>query len=86
MTHGFDVDSSLICEGIVGDGCGGGRLFMIKEDKLIAYDPQTKEEIVLLGDIEMAKSISKQGCIVSVVCQEQNIEFDLSALKKVQGV
>ena len=86
MTHGFDIDSSLICEGIVGDGCGGGRLFMIKENKLIAYDPQTKGEIVLLGGIKMAKAISKQACIVKIVCEEKNIEFDLSALKKIKEV
>ena len=80
---GFDLDSPLLCEGIVGDGCGGGRLFMVEDSKLKAYDPQTKESIVLLEDIEMPISISKSGCLVTIVCESQTIEFDLSALKEV---
>ncbi|MFT5835268.1 MAG: hypothetical protein ACI9RG_000153 [Sulfurimonas sp.] len=83
MNHGFDLNSPLICEGIIGDGCGGGRLFMVKENTLKAYDPTTKEFFELLQNIQNTLSISKKACIVSIVCEDETIEFDLSAMKKV---
>ena len=55
MTHGFDLNSPLVCEGIFGDGCGGGRLFIVENETLFAYDPQTKESITLLESVLNAK-------------------------------
>ncbi len=81
MIPGFDT--TLTCEGIIGDGCGGGRIFTIQDETLIAYDPYTKENILLLENIHMPKSISKNGCIISILCENEEIKFDLSALKKV---
>ena len=81
MIYGFDLDSPLICEGIVGDGCGGGRIFSIEENMLKAYDPQSKSSRILLEDIIKAKSISKKGCIITIVCESETIEFDLSSVK-----
>lgn len=78
MTDSFDLNDPLVCEGIVGDGCGGGRIFFIKDETLYAHDPLSKENRELLKDIKDAKSISKRGCIITVECQEQKIEFDLS--------
>ncbi|NOR58849.1 MAG: thiamine biosynthesis protein ThiF [Sulfurimonas sp.] len=83
MSHGFDLNDPLICEGIIGDGCGGGRLFMVKENVLKAYDPITKNSRVLLEDIKKPLSISKKACIVTVVCEDETIEFDLSEMRKV---
>ena len=83
MTHGFDLNNPLICEGIIGDGCGGGRLFMVQDEKLKAYDPTTKEYYELLEGVERASTISKSKCIVTIVCEDETIEFDLSAMKKV---
>ncbi|EDZ62229.1 hypothetical protein SMGD1_0613 [Sulfurimonas gotlandica GD1] len=83
MTHGFDLNDPLICEGIIGDGCGGGRLFMVEQNTLKAYDPTTKESHVLLEDIVKPLSISKSVCIVTVVCEDETIEFDLSAMRKI---
>jgi len=83
MTHGFDLNDPLICEGIIGDGCGGGRLFMVEQNTLKAYDPMTKNSKVLLEDIEKPISISKSKCIVTVVCESETIEFDLSEMRKV---
>ncbi len=83
MIHGFDLDSPLVCEGIIGDGCGGGRLFGVYDEKLKVYDPQTKEIVILLDDIKGVKSISKSGCIVTINSEAEVISFDLSALKKV---
>lgn len=78
MIHGFD--EKLTCEGIIGDGCGGGRLFTIDGDKLKAYDPQSKETILLMEGISKAKSISKKACTLFIECENENIEFDLPSM------
>ena len=78
----FDLDSPLVCEGIVGDGCGGGRLFIVENERLFAYDPQTKESTTLLESVRNAKKISKNACIITLECENRNIEFDLSAMKE----
>jgi len=81
MILGFDLNSPLVCEGIVGDGCGGGRIFSIVDGILKAYDPQSKEEIVLLKDIKNAKTLSKKACTLFIECENQKIEFDLPSMK-----
>lgn len=83
MSHGFDLDNPLICEGIIGDGCGGGRIFMVKDGVIKAYDPLSKDFFELLEGIQSPISISKSHCIVSVVCQNETIEFDLSSMKRI---
>jgi len=85
MIHGsnYDLNSPLVCEGIIGDGCGGGRLFIVEEETLKAYDPQTKETFTLLSPIFNAKKIIKNACIITVECEKENIRFDLSRMKKV---
>ncbi|MDO8455024.1 MAG: thiamine biosynthesis protein ThiF [Sulfurimonas sp.] len=81
MIHGFDLNSPLVCEGIIGDGCGGGRIFYIKEETLFANDPMTGENRELLQDIHMPKGVSKKGCVVTIMCESEIINFDLSAMK-----
>jgi len=81
MTHGFDLNSALVCEGIVGDGCGGGRIFFVEEEKLFAYDPLTQERIELLKDIENVQKISKKGCDITIEFLDRSIIFNLSLLK-----
>ncbi|ADN08664.1 hypothetical protein [Sulfurimonas autotrophica] len=83
MIHGFDVDAPLVCEGIIGDGCGGGRFFLVENETLLAYDPQTQSKIFLLDGIKNAKSLSKKTCMLTIECEDEVIEFDLSALKRV---
>ena len=83
MIPGFSKNSPLVCEGIVGDGCGGGRFFYVKEETLFAYDPLTQERIELLREVKDAKSISKKACIVTIECEEKILHFDLSLLKLV---
>lgn len=82
MSHGFDLNAPLVCEGIIGDGCGGGRIFFIKDETLFANDPMTGENILLLEDIHMPKSIRKSGCKIFIECEDEKIEFDLSAMNK----
>jgi len=85
MIHGskYDLNSPLVCEGIIGDGCGGGRLFIVEDDKLIAYDPQTKELNTLLQNILHPKTISKKACLVTIECEKKIIKFDLSLMQEV---
>jgi len=83
MIHGFDLEDDLVCEGIIGDGCGGGRIFTIKENALVAYDPQTQSYIVLLKDVVNATRVSKKGCIISIELADDVVAFDLSTFAKV---
>ena len=78
MIAGFK--SEIYCEGIIGDGCGGGRVFIVEDETLIAYEPQTKEKITLLKNIHMPRSITKKGCIITIECEDETIKFDLSSL------
>ena len=80
MIHGFDVNNELICEGIVGDGCGGGRLFFVEDETLKVYDPQSKEVMNLLTDIKDAKKVTKKGCIITIKCEKELVKFDLSSM------
>ncbi len=83
MMAGFDLDSPLVCEGIIGDGCGGGRLFFVEEENLQVYDPITKERMTLLEGITDAKELSKKACVLTVTCDNTIIQFDLSKMKVV---
>ena len=85
MIHGFDLNNPLICEGIIGDGCGGGRLFMVEDASLKAYDPITKKYFELLKDIKNPIGISKKACVITLVCKDETITFDLSEMKKIQN-
>ena len=82
MTHGFDLSSALVCEGIAGDGCGGGRIFHIQEGVLFAYDPVSKESINLLEGIEHPLQLNKKACIITIECKTHTIEFDLSLMRQ----
>ena len=80
MSHGFDLNAPLVCEGIIGDGCGGGRIFFVEAATLYAYDPQSKSRMELLKDLDGVISISKKGCIISLYFENETRHFDLSLL------
>lgn len=80
MTHGFDFSSPLVCEGIVGDGCGGGRIFYINGNFLNVYDPTTRESLILYDKLKDVKSLTKKGCILFIESVNEDIEFDISTL------
>ena len=77
----YDVNSPLVCEGIVGDGCGGGRIFAVDDGCLVAYDPFSKQSLVLEKGIEGAKKVTKKGCVVIVECEDVVLQFDLQNYK-----
>ena len=74
--------SKISCMGIIGDGCGGGREFIVEDGVLYAYDEVTQDKIILLRDIEDAREINKSECIITIICEKEIIEFDLSTLQK----
>ena len=73
--------SKISCMGIIGDGCGGGREFIVEDETLYAFYDVTGEKTELLSSIKNAKTISKKGCIITIVCESEIIEFDLSTLQ-----
>ena len=75
--------NKISCMGIIGDGCGGGREFIVENEILFANDPQTNENITLLENVRDTLSISKKGCILYIKCKNNSFEFDLSAMKKI---
>ena len=77
------ADFRVSCMGIVGDGCGGGREFIIENEILFAHDPQSGNNTTLLKNIKGALSISKKACILSIICENESFEFDLSAMKRI---
>lgn len=83
MTHGFDLNDDLVCEGIIGDGCGGGRIFFIKENSLYVHDPVTKEEMKLYGEFKESQKITKKGCQITITCSKKTLVFDLSKMELV---
>ena len=81
MSHGFDLNSPLVCEGIIGDGCGGGRIFFIEDETLFAYEPLSKTKKELLKGLTDIVAISKKGCIVTLNFEDEVRLFDLSSLQ-----
>ena len=77
----YNLNSPLVCEGIIGDGCGGGRIFFVEDEKLRVFDPMTKDVMVLLEDLIDVNSISKSGCKITINQKDKTIEFDLSTFK-----
>ncbi|MDD2566882.1 MAG: thiamine biosynthesis protein ThiF [Thiovulaceae bacterium] len=80
MTHGFDLENPLVCEGIIGDGCGGGRIFFAKEGAVFAFDPASGGTIKIFEFCGMPKKLTKKRCTITLACQESLIEFDLSSM------
>jgi len=72
--------SKISCMGVIGDGCGGGREFIIENETLYAYYDVTGEKTKLLDGVRDAQSISKKGCIITIICEKETMMFDLSTL------
>jgi len=72
--------SDLRCIGIVGDGCGGGREFFIKNNSLKVKDPITQDVTVLLENIKNPIKLTKKGCLLYIKTKSDTIKFNLSKL------
>ncbi len=80
----FDFDSPLVCKGVIGDGCGGGRVFFVENATLFIYDPLTQERHFLVSvDFPICK-ISKNACVIILQTEEKIYKYDLSEMKIVE--
>ena len=73
------------CEGIIGDGCGGGRIFFTCKDSLKTYDPLSKEVMTLLEELYEPADISKKGCHLFFTCKQKEMVFDLSKMSLIKN-
>lgn len=71
--------------GRIGDGCGGGRLFIADtyNNKIKVYDPQGRTMMTLLEGLHEPCSIAKKGCHLYIADTNGHavIRFDLSLMK-----
>ena len=84
MIAGFDLNSPLVCEGIIGDGCGGGRIFFAQERGVFVYDPVTQEKVFLVEVASNISEISKSACVITLKTESKIYKYDLSALKIIE--
>jgi len=80
------ADFRVSCMGIVGDGCGGGREFIIENEILFAHDPQSGKNTTLLKNIKGALSISKKVCILYIECKSESFKYDLSKMMRISEI
>jgi len=74
-----------LCAGIIGDGCGGGRLFIADtfNNKIKAYYPEDGSMMTLLEGLDEPSGISKKGCelFITNTNEHEVIVFDLSKME-----
>ena len=74
-----------ISAGIMGDGCGGGRLFIADtfNNKVKAYYPEDNSMITLLEGLNEPSGISKKGCELYIANTNAHevVVFDLSKME-----
>lgn len=75
-----------VCAGIIGDGCGGGRLFVADtfNNKIKAYFPDDDSMMTLLEGLNEPGGISKKGCelFIADTNAHQIVLFDLSKMQR----
>ena len=75
-----------LCVGIVGDGCGGGRLFIADtfNNKVKAYFPDDGSMMTLLENLDEPSGISKKGCelFIANTNAHEIVVFDLSKMER----
>ncbi len=75
----------LVC-GQIGDGCGGGRLFIADtyNHKIKAYDPESNTILTLLEGLDEPAGISKKGCDLFIADTNAHriIRFNLSVMEE----
>jgi hypothetical protein len=78
------LNATSWCEGIIGDGCGGGRIFFTFKDTLNVYDPTTNEMMTLLENLQEPQNLSKRGCHLLFTCKQKKMTFDLSKMSLIE--
>ena len=74
-----------LCAGVIGDGCGGGRLFIADtfNNKVKAYFPDDNSMITLLAGLNEPSGIGKNGCELYIANTNAHevVVFDLSKME-----
>lgn len=74
----------VVC-GLVGDGCGGGRVFISDtyNGKMKAYDPLSGRMLTLIEELNEPTGICKEGChlYIAETGAHRIIRFDLSTMQ-----
>lgn len=78
----LDTQAKDFCVGKYGNGCGGGRVFVLYEEGVKVYHVQSGEVIVLIEGLKHTKSILKDGCLLNISTQDEVIVFNLSTMTK----
>jgi thiol-disulfide isomerase/thioredoxin len=89
-SHIFDCDELQhpldLCVGLYGDGCGGGRIFIVDSynNAIKVYDPESKTVITLMEGLSEPSGISKKGCqlFIANTNAHEVVTFDLSKMQK----
>ena len=81
LQHPLDLSA-----GIYGDGCGGGRIFIVDSynNAIKVYNPQTNEVMTLIEGLNEPSGISKKACKL-YICNtnaHEIIIFDLSQMQR----
>ena len=82
-SYAAPVFRGIAC-GRIGDGCGGGRLFVADtyNGKIKAYDPQSERMMTLLEGLREPTGICKTGCslYIAETGAHRVVRFDLSSM------
>jgi len=78
----LEKNAQDFCVGMYGDGCGGGRVFVLYETYVKAYDFENDEQILLIDSLVQAKTISKEGCLLRIDTENESVDFNLSTMTK----
>lgn len=89
VSYLFDSDELQhpldLCAGIYGDGCGGGRIFMVDSynNAIKVYDPESKKVMTLMQELSEPSGISKKGCelFIANTNAHEIVVFDLSQMQ-----
>ncbi len=75
-----------LCIGRYGDGCGGGRIFIVDSynNEIKVYNPESDEVMTLIEDLSEPSGISKTGCklFIANTNAHEIIVFDLSQMQR----
>ena len=92
FTYGDSSEGELLlqhpqdlCVGVIGDGCGGGRVFIADtfNNKIKAYFPDDGSMMTLLEGLSEPSGLSKKGCelFVANTNAHEILVFDLSQMQ-----
>lgn len=70
------------CVGVYGDGCGGGRIFVLYGTYVKVYDLEQEESFVLYEGFSQGQNINKTGCQLNIQTPLKRINYNLSTMKE----